>query len=93
MPYPRQSLLLTPHGRMQMPERAIDGGSGQCLYLTIREGEGALVFFPEGVAFAPDVDMASPDHQWPYQEIGAYAVTSSAMLSLLKAVKARSSSS
>lgn len=81
LPYPRQPFVITPHGPFSLPGEAIDGSSGQCQDLTIRESEGVLAFFDSHVAFYPD---RSGEHRWSYEEIESFAVRRGWLLPLFR---------
>jgi hypothetical protein len=72
VPYPPQPFVITPHGRIPLPDGAIDGGSAQCRDLTVREAEGILCFFDDEVTFDPD---RGGHYAWPYDQIESYSIT------------------
>ena len=76
LPYPRQEVVITPHGRVRLDPEAIDGASAQCLDLTIRESEGALLFYEDGIAFLAD---RGGEHVWLYKDIDSYSIRKSMM--------------
>ena len=78
--YPRQELIVTPRGTFHAHPDSLDSGSAQCLDLSVRESEGALAFFEDGIAFEADRGGV---HEWSYEDVQSFSLRKS-MLGLRK---------
>lgn len=71
LPYPPAKVVVSRGKWVQLDHEIIDGASGQCLNLPLRDSAGVLFFRHDGVGFYPD---SGEVHEWPFETIEAHRV-------------------
>jgi hypothetical protein len=76
LPYPPAKAVIRRGEWVRLAHELIDGASGQCLDLSLRDSDGVLYFLDGGVGFYSD---SGELHEWPFETIDAYRASKARM--------------